>query len=80
MEERSEPFVYRAPQEIWKKTRRKGELMIEIKKKGHDSGRGGNILYFGDDDVLEIEEARNGDPDCVTLTFLVLGRLVDLAC
>jgi len=78
MEERSEPFVYRAPQEIWKKTRRKGELMIEIKKKGHDSGGGGNILYFGDDEVLEIEEVRRG-----TLTLRLdrlLGRLVDLAC
>jgi hypothetical protein len=45
-----------------KKTRRKGELMIEIKKKGHDCGRGGNILYFGDDEVLEIEEAKMGGP------------------
>ena len=52
--------------------------MIEIKKKGHDSGGGGNILYFGDDEVLEIEEARRG-----TLTLRLdrlLGRLVDLAC
>lgn len=62
-----------------KKTRRKGELMIEIKRKRHDCGKGRQyIILFGDDEVLEIEEARMGDPD--TNLDCLLGRLVDRAC
>jgi hypothetical protein len=29
--------------------------------RGHDGEQRGNILYFGDDEVLEIEQARMGD-------------------
>jgi hypothetical protein len=39
------------------------------KESNHDGRRRGNILYCGDDEVLEIEEARMGD------LVLVLGRL-----
>ena len=39
------------------------------KENSHDGRRRSNILYFGDDEVLEIEEARMGD------LVLLLGRL-----
>jgi hypothetical protein len=44
------------------------------KERGHDGSRRGNILYFGDDEIMEIEEAKMG------VLVLVLGRLRDLAC